>query len=110
MVPDLYSTFIMRKSYLEQVGGIATCYTACSYREETDLTLRLSIHGYKLFISPTAIVWHIRADEGGERTDKDKWEQLRTQNERIFQERLKDWCNDPVEYFTYLWDNALKRI
>lgn len=110
MVPDLYSTFIMNKQAVEEVGGIATCYTACSYREETDLTLRLSLKGYKLLISPHSIIWHIRADSGGERTNQTQWEALRMQNERIFQERLKSWCDDPVKHFKYLWDNALKRV
>src|SRR3989338_4207039 len=106
-VPDLYSSFVVRKSIAKRVGGIATCYTSCSYREETDLTLRITLAGFKLYIIPSAIVWHVRANHGGERKSRSAWEKSRSLNEQIFRERLHSWCGDPVSRFSDIWDAAL---
>lgn len=106
-VPDLYSSFMARRRTVLSVGGIAVCYRVCSYREETDLTLRMSFAGHGQFIVPGAIIWHARADYGGERKSQEVWKRLRSKNESLFQKRLQSWCTDPVEHFLPLWNWAL---
>jgi|GEM_PF-4716266 len=86
-IPDLYSSFMMRKSVVQRVGGIARCYTA-TYREETDLTLRMTLADYKQFIVPSAIAWHVRADGGGERMAENTWKDVRSANDAIFRQRV----------------------
>ncbi|OJI09369.1 MAG: hypothetical protein COV08_01300 [Candidatus Vogelbacteria bacterium CG10_big_fil_rev_8_21_14_0_10_49_38] len=106
-VPDLYSTFMVKKKTILAVGGIATCYRSSSYREETDLTLRMTFAGYNQYVVPVAFVTHVRADYGGERMDQAEWQRLRAKNEQIFQKHLKAWCKNPVEHFAPLWDQAI---
>jgi GT2 family glycosyltransferase len=108
-VPDLYSSFMMRKSAVQEVGGVATCYTA-TYREETDLTLRMTLAGYKQMVIPSAVAWHVRADGGGERMSERSWEEVRSANDEIFRQRVRGWCQYPVDRFTPIWEMALSNI
>lgn len=87
-VTDLYSSFLMSRQAVTTVGGIATCYRACGYREETDLTLRLHHFGYFVGIAPNAIVWHLRCEFGGERTSEKDWIAKVDQNKILFAERV----------------------
>lgn len=59
LVPDLYSTFMSRKSIIQDVWWIATEYKKSWYREETDLTLRITNAWYKQYIIPTASTYHM---------------------------------------------------
>lgn len=61
------------------------CYGRTGYREETDLTYRLKQLGYKLYIVPQAICWHIMAPGGGGR---DINYDPRYENIRMFKERM----------------------
>lgn len=103
VVPDLYSTFLMKKSVAFSVGGIARCYQACGYREETDLTLRLTLAGFTTVIVPAAVVWHFRASLGGERRTPQQWSACRNENEKIFRKRLQSWQVRIPETFDPIW-------
>lgn len=106
-VPDLYATFMMKKEAVQDAGGVATCYASSGYREETDLTLRMTLAGYKQIIDPKAIVWHIKSDQGGERKTKELWQISQIENERLFQERLQERCKDIIGELSPIWDRAL---
>jgi GT2 family glycosyltransferase len=107
-VTDLYSSFLLRKTAALDAGGIATCYEACSYREETDLTLRMFLAGYRLAVAPSAIIWHVRCDFGGERTSAENWKGLVKVNEELFKARLASW-NIGREIFRSHWLEQIAR-
>lgn len=107
-VTDLYSSFMARTNVVNQIGGIATCYDSCGYREESDLTLRVAFAGYKLYVIPTAIIWHIRAEEGGERRSGEIWEKIKQKNETMFRSRLKSWCDNPIANLAHIWEEGLR--
>jgi GT2 family glycosyltransferase len=104
LVPDLYSTFLTRKSIIDEVGGIATCYEKSGYREETDLTLRITDAGYKEYIIPKAITYHIRAENGGERQSSEDWIKSKEENEIIFNQRIKDMCKNIHSKALKIWE------
>lgn len=90
-VTDLYSSFMMDRNAVRDVGGVAICYRACSYREETDLTLRLHVRGYSVLIQPSSIMWHLRCDTGGERVSGEEWRRKVDTNKELFLCRLNEF-------------------
>jgi hypothetical protein len=106
-VPDLYSSFLMKEPAVVSVGGIALCYQICGYREETDLTIRLTLAGFAVVIAPAAVLWHLRASTGGERRAPDEWEVCADTNERIFRDRLRSWDVQIPKSFYHIWDAAI---
>ena len=106
-VPDLYSTFMCRKAYLDNIGWIATDYQLSWYREETDLTLRLTNAGYKQYIDPNAITYHIRSNTGWERQERKKWEQAQQENQWIFEKRMRILCSNIHNKAQAIWQQNL---
>lgn len=106
-VPDLYSTFMVSRKVIKEVGGIATCYRSSGYREETDLTLRMTLAGHDQYIVPTAVVWHIKSDQEGERKPLETWKLSQVENQALFEERLLTQIPDLRGQFNSLWSHAL---
>jgi GT2 family glycosyltransferase len=47
-----------RRDVLQKVGGFDENYIGTSYRDDTDICLRVRKLGYKLIYHPEALVWH----------------------------------------------------
>jgi GT2 family glycosyltransferase len=67
------------------------CYGKTGYREETDITFRMKLAGYKLFIVPDAVCWHLVSPYGGGR---DENTDIRASNIYTFKKRMKEVQND----------------
>ena len=76
-----------QKSVLEQVGGFDEEYIGNSFREDTDICVRLKRRGYRIIYNPEAKIEHLYLNEGGTR-DKSKhfWYSL-GYNQRKFVEK-----------------------
>ena len=67
------------------------CYGKTGYREETDLTYRMKLAGYKILINPRAVCWHLVAMSGGGR---DETIDPRFENIRKFKRRMQNVHNN----------------
>ncbi len=56
-----------KKAALNEVGGFDERYTRSAFREDTDISYRLRRHGYALWFSADAWLYHLGAPEGGTR-------------------------------------------
>lgn len=101
-VEHLHSSFLYKKSAALGVGGYANDYSLVGHNEETDFTYKLHLLKWKMYVEPSAIVWHLRAPSGGIRAGKD--------GQEFNPEEL--WKQDDyrflVKYHTY-WKNGLVR-
>ncbi len=66
-VQHIYSSFLYRADVGKEVGYNLD-YNVVGHREETDFSYSIHKKGYKLFIQPSALVWHLRNPKGGIRT------------------------------------------
>jgi len=85
-VEHLYSSFLYSLKAANDIGGYDLDYNKVGHREETDFTYRMFQRGYKLFIQPESLVWHLRNPIGGIRsfTQKELWEQCEDRFRRKF--------------------------
>jgi len=67
-VEHIYSSFLYSADVANKIGGYDLEYNVVGHREETDFTYRMFKNGYKLFIQPKSLVWHLRNPFGGIRT------------------------------------------
>jgi len=67
------------------------CYGKTGYREETDLTYRMRLAGYKLFVVPDAVCWHLVSPYGGGR---DENTDIRAGNIYTFKKRMSEAKNE----------------
>lgn len=63
-----YASF--RKSVLEEIEGFDENYIGSAIREESDLSLRLRLAGYKIIFEPKAKAIHLAWETGGTRAEK----------------------------------------
>lgn len=84
-VEHLHSTFIYRRGIVSYDLSLSPA----AHREETIFTHELFRKGLKLLVDPAAITWHFRAGHGGIRSHQDA--QYWIHDERIFNEKLKEW-------------------
>ncbi len=63
-----YASF--RKSVLEEIEGFDENYIGSAMREESDLSLRLRLAGYKIIFEPKAKAIHLAWKTGGTRAEK----------------------------------------
>ena len=63
------------------------CYGKTGYREETDITYRMKLAGYKLFVIPDAVCWHLVSPYGGGR---DENTDIRAGNIYMFKKRMQE--------------------
>lgn len=67
-VEHIHSSFLYRVEDAKNIGGYDLEYDLPGHREETDFTLRLHRNGFKNFVAPKALIWHLRDPQGGIRT------------------------------------------
>lgn len=90
----LYSTFLFNRRYAVNSGGYNIDTTVVGHREETILTHRMYRAGFKLKITPKAVVHHLHQPNGGIRsyTDGALW----AQDDAVFQRIMsKEWGYGP---------------
>ena len=85
----LYSTWMYRRRYLEEVGGFPDCYSRFGQREETDGSVRLHLlGGLRLLVDVRAVAWHFLA-QGGRRPEGSR--KVAEEDDKLFRERLARW-------------------
>lgn len=67
-VEHIYSSFLYRADIGREIGGYNLDYNVVGHREETDFSYSIFKKGYKLFVNPSSIIWHLRNPKGGIRT------------------------------------------
>jgi len=88
-VDHLYSTFLYRREAAKQTGGYCMELSRVGHREETLLTYSLKRAGWKVLVDSSAITWHMKAAQGGIRSDsvKEMW----MHDEDVFRRKLNEW-------------------
>lgn len=105
-VDHLYSTFLYRVSAGKQAGGYPRDLSVVCHREETTFTYSIRRAGYKVLVTPYALTWHLRDEQGGIRSynDPNLWQH----DEDLFHKRLKEWGITPrQDYLFAVLDNGL---
>jgi GT2 family glycosyltransferase len=89
----LYSSFLYRKS----ASGHGYCLelSPAGHREETIFTHQMHRNGWKLYIDPGVVTWHLREPTGGIRSHKDG--SLWDHDEKIFRAKLEEWGQPQVK-------------
>lgn len=103
-VDHLYSTFLYR-TQAGRVNGYPRDLSPVGHREETTFTYQIKRAGYRVVVTPAALTWHLRDEQGGIRSHKNPgyWEH----DEQLFVQRLKDWGVKPKEPLFIVLDNGL---
>jgi len=100
-VEHLHSSFLYKKSAALGVGGFPQDYSIVGHNEETDFSYRLHLLGWKMYVAPKAVVWHLRCPNGGIRAGV---------GEGFNPAEL--WKQDDYRFLTkyhYYWKNGLVR-
>lgn len=66
------------------VGGFDTKYRNNAFREESDMSLKMSRAGMKIFFEPKAELLHLAAPRGGNRVSGDIWDHFGTYKNEIY--------------------------
>lgn len=98
-VDQLRGHFLYRKKVLDEIGGFPTVYSQMGRREDTDTSMRIKMAGYRLFVVPHAIAWHIHSPFGGSRDGIDasnyqKYLQMEENDLRLFESRMWKWMEN----------------
>lgn len=96
-IDHVRSSFIMRRSALDKIrmlnGDVYdSAYGKVGFREESDLSLRLKIAGYKLLCDTGAICWHLMCPSGGVRTPE--YAQQVQIGDELFRKKVKKWIQE----------------
>lgn len=104
-VDHLYSTFLYRVEAGRKAGGYSKSLSPVGHREETMFTHEIKRAGYKLFVTPEAMTWHLREGKGGIRsyTDGSLW----ARDEEVFVAKLAEWGVKPRECKFIVLNNGL---
>ena len=71
-VQHIHSSFLYKKAAALAIGGWEDMnLSKVGMTEETWFTYKLHLAGWKMYIAPKALAWHLKAPVGGVRTDKD---------------------------------------
>jgi len=84
-VEHIYSNYLFRK---ELIDRYPLEFAPAGHREDTVTTHSIHRKGYKLFINPNAIIWHLNDTEGGNRNYDYNYN---IKNEKLFLGKLNDW-------------------
>ena len=82
-VEHLYCSFLYRAGVHDYNLGLSRV----AHREETLFSYGLHLKGYKLYVVPNAITWHLKNPEGGIRSETSQ--EMYDHDERIFRNLLK---------------------
>ncbi|MCC6952487.1 MAG: glycosyltransferase, partial [Deltaproteobacteria bacterium] len=81
---------IYRRSAVQMAGGFPDDLTVVSFREDSDLSHRVHLLGYKVLVDTRAIALHMSASRGGCR-DTAEWERHFATDGLLFLEKLEIW-------------------
>ena len=84
-VEHIYSNYLFRKKLIDRYP---LEFAPAGHREDTVTTHSIHRKGYKLFINPSAIIWHLNDTEGGNRNYDYN---LTVNNEKLFLKKLNEW-------------------
>lgn len=91
-VDHIYSAYMARRDVLERAGGFASEYHGPGIREETDLTLRMRMLGFRLVVDPSAVAWHHHGASGGTRSyDPETRRRFEIENVARFNAKMDRW-------------------
>ena len=79
-VEHLHCSFLYRAGVVDYNLGLSRV----AHREETLFTWQLHNRGYKLFVIPDTVTWHLKSQGGGIRAENNHKLQLYEHDERIF--------------------------
>jgi hypothetical protein len=104
-VDHLYSTFLYRVEAGRKAGGYCRDLSPVAHREETIFSHEIKRAGYKLFVTPKAVTWHLREGTGGIRSYKDPG--LWDHDEEVFSKKMKEWGVVPRQCVFVVLDNGI---
>lgn len=81
---------LYRKSVINAVGGFPDYYSRVSLREDTDMSYRVFLSGYKVLTNTAAVAYHHKELVGGTR-DSIQREKLMQEDEVLFLKKLSLW-------------------
>jgi len=81
---------LYRKSAVLAAGGFPDYYSTVSFREDTDMSHRIFLNGYRVLIDTRAIAHHHWVPSGGCRDNSDV-NRLREEDGRLFLQKLEGW-------------------
>ncbi len=81
---------LYRKSAIQVAGGFPDYYSTVSFREDTDMSHRIYLKGYRILIEPRAIAHHHWVPDGGCRDEKEV-DRLRKEDGELFLLKLDEW-------------------
>lgn len=89
---------IYRKRVVQEVGGFPLDYSRVSFREDTDMSHRVYLAGYKVLLNTRAVAMHFFAPLGGCREDDD-WAVNFVSDGKRFLKKLSWWrtCKAQLE-------------
>jgi len=67
-VEHLHCSYLYNVKAAKEIGGFYLGFSKVAHREETDFNYRLFKAGYKLFVNPKAVLYHLKAPTGGIRS------------------------------------------
>ncbi len=82
---------VYRRKAVTDAGGFPKCYTVASFREDTDMSHRVWLSGYRVIINTGALAFHYAAGSGGVRDNKGEFDKLLEYDGKIFLKRLDSW-------------------
>lgn len=81
---------LYKKSAVKDAGGFPDYYSSVSFREDTDISHRVYLAGYKVLVNPSAVAYHHPHNTGGCR-DNSETEKLRESDGKLFLQKLDEW-------------------
>ncbi|WEL20074.1 glycosyltransferase family 2 protein [Candidatus Nanohalococcus occultus] len=94
-----------RKSVLEEIGGFDEGYIGNSFREDTDICVRVKDKGYRIIYDPKAELEHLYIDEGGCRDkNRDFWYSLGYNQRRFVTKNFASKTRLNLIKFGFTWD------
>jgi len=86
----LYSSYIYRRRYMDEIGGFPQNLSKLAFREDTITTHKMYKKGHKLCIVPDAILFHFQNSSGGMRAISDEIKgKMAHHDSLIFEEQLR---------------------
>jgi GT2 family glycosyltransferase len=99
-VDHLYSTFVYRKGKDYYPGNLSRI----GHREETIMSHRMKMDGWRLLVNAEAVTWHLRLSTGGIR---DGYQEMWQHDENIFTGLMAEWGVKAKRYKAITLDNGI---
>lgn len=94
-----------RKSVMEDIGGFEDGYIDNSFREDTDICVRIQDAGYRIIYNPEAKIEHLYLEEGGCRDkSKDFWYSLGYNQRRFVEKNFHSHKHTHFKMLFFSWN------